>query len=347
VLNGAEGEPASRKDAALLGRSPHLALDGAALAAEAVGGCEVVVWLVREPGAPIRQVRAAVAERAAAGIDRVTFRVEVGPPRYVSGNTSSVVNHLSGGPALPRFGAHAAVHGVHGRPTLVSNAETLAHLALLARRGVPWYRSVGDPDEPGTMLVTLAGAVRHQVVAEVPTGTPIGTVVAAAAPLGMPQAVLVGGYGGGWLPWPDAAAVPLTTAALRRAGGSIGAGLVAVLPAERCGLAETAHLAGWLAGETAGQCGPCVNGLPALAGTLRALAAGGAGADAVQRLHRWAGMVTRRGLCSHPDGVAFLVRSALRVFDREVAAHGHGWCSALDRRPLLPTPQHCDPQVTR
>jgi NADH:ubiquinone oxidoreductase subunit F (NADH-binding) len=343
VLNGAEGEPASRKDTTMLDRSPHLVLDGAALAAEAVGGTEVVVWLARDPAGPARPVHAAIAERATELSEQVSFRVEYGPRRYIAGEASAVVNHLSGGPAKPRAGPHATERGVHGRPTLVANAETLAQVGLLARHGVRWFRTVGDPDEPGTLLVTLAGAVRRHGVVEIPSGTAIGQVLDAGWPVGTPQAVLVGGYGGGWLPWPYAARVPLTTRGLRAAGGTLGAGLLAVLPADRCGLVETASLAGWLAGESSGQCGPCVNGLPALAAALRGLALGPVEPAAAERLIRWSGMVTGRGLCHHPDGVAQLVQSALVVFGPEIAAHTAGWCSAPDRRPLLPVPRHDDP----
>lgn len=342
VLNGAESEPASRKDATLLGHSPHLVLDGAALAAEIVGGTEVIVWLPRDPTRPPQPVLAAIAERARAGGEHVTFRVELGPRRYVAGQTSAVVNYLSGGDAKPSLGPHATERGVHGRPTLLSNAETLAQLALLGRHGPRWFRAVGDAEEPGTLLVTMAGAVRRHVVVEVPFGTPLGEVVDAAMPVEEPQAVLVGGYAGGWLPWPYAAQVPLTSRDVAGAGGSLGAGLLAVLPAGNCGLVETAHLARWLAGESTGQCGPCVNGLPALAGALYELATSQPDADLLPRLSRWAGMVDGRGLCNHPDGVAMLVRSALAVFRAEVAAHLDGWCSARDPEPSFPLPRHRD-----
>ena len=340
VVNGAESEPASRKDATLLGHTPHLVLDGAVLAAEAVGAGELVVWLHEDRG---RAVWNAVQERAAAGVDGVPIRVERGPRHYVAGHASALVNHLSGRSARPSLGPHATERGVHARPTLVSNAETLAQLALLARHGPHWYASAGDAEEPGTLLVTLAGGVYRHLVAEVPFGTPIGYVLDAAEPVERPQAVLVGGYAGGWLPWPYAARVPLTVRALRAAGGTLGVGLLAALPASRCGLVETAHLAGWLADQTAGQCGPCVNGLPAIAGAMRDLADGPADIHTVDQVVRWAGMVTGRGLCGHPDGAAVLIRSALATFREEVSAHLHGWCTARDRRPLLPVPTQHDP----
>jgi NADH:ubiquinone oxidoreductase subunit F (NADH-binding) len=184
--------------------------------------------------------------------------------------------------------------------------------------------------------------VRRRAVLEVPFGTAVYEVLDAAGLAEPPQALLVGGYAGTWLPWPHAARFPLSRRGLAAAGAGLGVGLLAVLPAGRCGLAETAHLVDWLAGETAGQCGPCVNGLPAIAGAFRALAEGRADGGTMDRLVRWTGMVGRRGLCHHPGGVAMLVRSALRAFDRETAAHLAGRCLSTPVRmpPLLPLPEH-------
>ncbi|MCU0264534.1 MAG: proton-conducting membrane transporter [Actinomycetia bacterium] len=346
VVNAAESEPASRKDAVLLTRTPHLVLDGAALAAAAVGARDVVVWLHRGDVAGARAARAAVGERAATGVLGVRHRVVEGPPRYVAGEASAIAAHLSGGPARPRVTPpRVAQRGVHGRPTLVSNAETLAHLALVARHGPGWFRALGTPEEPGTTLVTVLGAVGVPGVVEVPVGTPLGAVL---APTGGPPpvggAVLVGGYAGTWLPADRALPLPWSQAGLAAAGGTPGVGLVAVLPADACPVAETARLVGWLAGEGAQQCGPCLNGLPALAGACRALAAGPASdaAAAPGLLHRWAGMVEGRGACHHPDGVAGLVRSLLAAFPDEVARHAAGRpCPAAAvtaTRSVLPLP---------
>lgn len=351
VVNGAESEPASRKDAVLLGRTPHLVLDGAALAAAAVGAREVVVWLHRGEAATSAAVRAAIGERAAAGVLGVRHRVVEGPPRYVAGEASAIAAFLSGGPARPRpTPPRVAQRGVDGRPTLVSNAETLAHLALAARYGADWFRAVGTPAEPGTTLVTVLGDVRVPGVVEIPVGTPLGAVVAAAGgpPDGRATAaaagVLVGGYAGPWLPADAALAVPWSQAGLAAVGASAGVGLVAVLPAGACIVAETARLAGWLAGESAEQCGPCLNGLPALAGACRELAMGPAhrAAAAPDLLRRWAGMVDGRGACHHPDGVAGLVRSLLTAFPDEVARHAAGLpcpsAASTGTRSVLPLP---------
>ncbi len=351
VVNGAESEPASSKDAALLTRTPHLVLDGALIAAEVVGAEQIVLWLHADPspeaGTLAGTVRRAVDQRGNE-IDGIPVDVEFGQPGYLAGESSAVVSQLAGGPARPtRSPPHATERGVDGRPTVISNVETLAQLALLARHGPDWFRAVGTPTEPGTLLVTLAGAVAQPIVLEVPFGTPIGDAVLAAEPPERPGAILVGGYAGGWLPWPYAAAVALSARGLAAAGTALGVGLLAVLPEGRCGLVETARLVGWLAGESAGQCGPCTYGLPALAGAFQALATGVAEPSAVHRLHRWAGMVAGRGLCHHPDGVAALVRSALHTFEAEVRRHLAGWpCAGYRLPPLLPLPARLPADLT-
>jgi NADH:ubiquinone oxidoreductase subunit F (NADH-binding) len=340
VINAAESEPASGKDAVLLAAAPHLVLDGAAVAAAVIGAREVVIWLHRDPALPPAPVELAIAERARAGVDEALVRVEYGPARYVAGESSAVVSYLSGGPAKPTLTPpHATERGVLGRPTLVTNAETVAQLALLARHGPDWFRSVGTPDEPGTLLLTVTGGVRRPLVVEVPFGTSVGDVVRLAEPTGHPVAVLTGGYAGTWLPWSRAARLPVTVRDFRAAGGTLGVGLLAVLPGGRCGLAETAPLVSWLAAENAGQCGPCVNGLPAIAAAFTDLAGGRAWPGTVSRLHRWSAMVSGRGLCHHPDGVGQLVRSALQTFQHEVDVHLAGApCVGHRLPPLLPVP---------
>ena len=159
-----------------------------------------------------------------------------------------------------------------------------------------------------------------------------------AGAFGPVQAVLVGGYHGAWLPAAEAAGLPLANAALRPLGAAVGAGVLAALPADRCGLAETARVARYLALESAGQCGPCFNGLPRIAAAVAHLAGPRPDRRARADLERWAGLVTGRGACHHPDGSVRFIRSALRVFAAEAGLHEQGRCSGTDPRPFLPVP---------
>ena len=353
--NGAESEPASSKDRSLLWISPHLVLDGLQLAAWAARSGEAVLYVPRDPRLHDRLAEA-IAERAAAGLDTARVELVTAPDRFLAGQESALVSRLAGRPALP---AYRPVPGLPrlapGRPALVQNVETLAHLAVIARYGAAWFRAAGTEAEPGTMLVTLHLADGRSSVAEVPLGAalsgllgldagPQGPAGAGTAgpcvpsAFGPVQAVLVGGYHGAWLPAAEAAALPLANAALRPLGAAVGAGVLAALPADRCGLAETARVARYLALESAGQCGPCFNGLPRIAAAVAHLAGPRPDLRARADLERWAGLVSGRGACHHPDGSVRFIRSALRVFAAEAGLHEQGRCRGTDPRPFLPVP---------
>lgn len=330
VGNGTEGEPVSAKDKVLMAQSPHLVLDGAAAAAGLVGATEAIVVA---HGAVADVMTSAVAERRRARHDQVRLSVVPAADAFVAGEASAVVHWLESRVPKPKSTVRRlSERGLHGRPTLVQNVETLAHLALITRYGAGWFRAVGTQREPGSMLVTLAGAVRVPGVYEVEIGMPVGAVLdlagGQAGPLG---GLLVGGYFGSWVDPAQAAGVPMSSEGLRVLGASLGAGLLAALPADVCGLAETARIARYLASESAGQCGPCVFGLDAIAGQLERLAAG-RGPDLVA-LRRWIGQVGHgRGACKHPDGTVAMVASALRAFGDEIDRHASGWCCAVPGR---------------
>jgi NADH:ubiquinone oxidoreductase subunit F (NADH-binding) len=151
------------------------------------------------------------------------------------------------------------------------------------------------------------------------------------------MAALAGGYHGGWLTVAAARRVSLSNADLRAVGATVGAGVLVALPAAHCGLAETAHVARSLALESAGQCGPCFNGLPAIAAALSAVARPRPAEDELASLLRWACLVTGRGACHHPDGTVRLIASALSVFAAEIAEHGLGRCTATRHEQFLPS----------
>jgi NADH:ubiquinone oxidoreductase subunit F (NADH-binding) len=340
VGNGAEGEPASRKDAVLLGSAPGLVLDGLQLAARAVGARRAYLY-VHAGSAALPAIRAALAEPAGRrlfGSGPVPVTLVEAPPRFLAGEESALANRISGGPAIPRaVPPRVFQRGVAGRATLVQNVETLAQLALIVRFGPDWYRAIGTGSEPGSALFTVGGAVAAPGVVEAALGTPVPSLLSAAGGTTGPlQAVLFGGYHGAWLPAADAEAARLTVADLRSRGATLGAGVVVALPATACGVAETARVLGYLAGESARQCGPCLNGLPAIATALAQLAGPGGSPSALARIRRWADMIDGRGACHHPDGAVRFLRSAVRTFGREFDLHAHGRCTTGPRPPVLP-----------
>ena len=343
VANGAEGEPASSKDRLLLTRLPHLVLDGITLAAAAVGADQAYLCLHEHETHLLASLDAAVAERR----DQVRIEVTGIPGRYVASEQTAIVRYLNGGPGKPAYSPpRPQEKGVRGLPTLVNNVETFAHLALIARHGDRWFRSAGLPAAPGTMLTTVSGAVCRPGVYEVELGTPLGAVLSlAGGPAEPVSALLAGGYFGAWLPAQVALPLPMTHAALKAAGGALGAGIIVALPESSCLIAETARVVRYLAGEGAGQCGPCVFGLPALADALSDLAFHGGRGRALGRLAALLPLVERRGACRHPDGVTQLIRSALRTAAADARWHDEaGPCHGIRRAPMLPVPDDEAPQ---
>jgi NADH:ubiquinone oxidoreductase subunit F (NADH-binding) len=340
VVNGVESEPAAGKDKLLLRSVPHLVLDGAELAALAVGAREVTVAVHRGTGIAAL-LEAAIAERAAHGWGGrnagLSLKVAEPPKWYVSSESTAVAHYVGGGPGKPRDES-AYRYGVKGKPTLVSNCETLTHLALIARFGPDWFRQVGTEEAPGTALFTVSGAVRRPAVYEAPIGVTGEDIVAMAGGRAEPlQAVLLGGYGGSWL-GVDAFSRPFTPEALKPLQASPGAGVLIALPAGSCGLAETVRVASWMASQNSRQCGPCFNGLPAIADDLARIT-WGRDRLALERLRHRLGVVNKRGACAHPDGVVQLVVTALRVFADDVTRHLSGMgCPGVVRPPMLPLP---------
>jgi NADH:ubiquinone oxidoreductase subunit F (NADH-binding) len=231
--------------------------------------------------------------------------------------------------------------GVGGQATLVNNVETLAHMALIARYGAEWFGAVGTLEAPGSALVTIGGAVHRPGVYEIALGRQAGELIGLAGGPAEPlQAILAGGYFGGWLSWPAAATVPVSPPGLRSAGASFGAGVLIALPAACCGLAETARVLRYLAGQSAGQCGPCTFGLPAIADALAHLAWQGRDERAAEWLRYLLPLVDKRGACHFPDGAVALVASALRAFADDLQRHlSSGPCPAASRPPVLPIPR--------
>lgn len=321
LANAAEGEPLSLKDRTLVGARPHLVIDGALLAAQAVGADRVVFYVGVEHDLAGRALQQALAERGLGPSSRPAVELVAAPRGYVSGEESAAVRYLNEGVALPTMRPPRPFErGLDGLPTLVQNVETLAATALLARGTLP-----------NTMLVTVSGAVSNPGAREVRSGATLAEVVAEAGGLKQPvQAALLGGAAGTFVPATRAQSLALEP------GTAIGAGVVALLPTSHCGVAATAEMLTSMASFSAGQCGPCRAGLPAIASAARRLATGRGDGREVARLRRWAGMVEGRGACHHPDGAAGFVRSAIDTFAADFKSHerGSGCLAGVARRRI-------------
>jgi NADH:ubiquinone oxidoreductase subunit F (NADH-binding) len=319
LANGAEGEPLSAKDRTLMATRPHLVLDGAELAADAVGADRIVLYVGSEHVAARKALGRAVAEREGHG--RVPIELVAAPPTYVAGEESAAVHFVNDGDGRPTgTSPRPFERGVDGRPTLVQNVESLAHAALIARYGDAWYRDLGGASTRGTALVTIGTTAGHGVT-EIAIGTTVAELAERAGIPGDARAVLLGGYFGGWLSAGEAWGLRLDPVEMRSAGSAFGCGVVSFLGQAECGVETTARIIDYMAGQSAAQCGPCVFGLRAIADATARIAGGTAHRDDLEGINRWAGRLAGRGACRHPDGAVGLMHSALRVFADEFAVH--------------------------
>lgn len=315
VVNLSEGEPASGKDSALVMTRPHLILDGAVITARALKAIEIHLVLPGDRPSVGAAMHRALAERH----DKIRIHTHEAEPRFVAGQAQAVLQLIAGKPNLPVTAWQPeAVSGHRGRPTLLSNAETWAQVARVALEGEAAYRRLGTAEEPGTTLMTVTTGPVPDVV-EVSFGTPLKDVLPTTVH-GRP--VLLGGFHGSWAPWSTVANTIVTVDGMKAQGTPLGAGIV--VSVQDCPVSFTTRIVDYLAGQSARRCGPCFNGLPALASALRGVSLGGGDLARVEQLSE---IVVRRGACAHPDGTVRLVQSLLAGFGDELDSHAAGVCT--------------------
>jgi NADH:ubiquinone oxidoreductase subunit F (NADH-binding) len=173
--------------------------------------------------------------------------------------------------------------------------------------------------------MTVCGNVRRPGVYEADLAATLGGVIAAAGGPGTPPAgALLGGYFGSWVGPQALASLPLDGELLKKQGASLGCGVVAVLPQRACAIVEATRILTYLAWESAGQCGPCVNGLAALSDAMERISASRPRDGDLERVERWIAMVRGRGACHHPDGAVGQLESALQTFRDHLRGHMDG-----------------------
>ncbi len=321
VANGEEGEPASIKDRWLLRHRPHLVLDGLRLAAAMVSADRAYVY-VSDPESA-RSVEAALTEHAVGDITIELCNVD---PAYIAGEETAVTRVINGGPAKPTDKPPRPFQkGVGGRPTLVSNVETLANLPYLQQHGSAAFRSLGTSMSPGTFLVTLTGAGRPPGLYEIPHGLPFSELLALhGVSSEQVQGALLGGYFAGLL---NRAVLDATLdhETLRGLGSGLGCGAIAVIT-DDCPVAVAASVLAYFDRENAGQCGSCFNGTAAMAAVGGALRDGVATSDDLDRLRRWSVVLRGRGACATLDAATNVAGSLLDQFPQAVAHHLDNSC---------------------
>jgi NADH:ubiquinone oxidoreductase subunit F (NADH-binding) len=276
-------------------------------------------------------------------LHRAGLDVLEAPGRYVSSEETSLISLAHGGLARPMTKRMPFVRGGRdggGRPiapTVVLNAETVWRVAQVADHGPGWFRSFGTAAEPGPRLVTITGAVEYAGVLETEAGVPLAGFLDAAGADPAAQYLVVGGLGGVLAPVSVARELAWSTADLSRVGGSVGPGVIDVLDPLRCPVEVVASYLAFAAGETAGQCGPCMFGLPALSTAWGDLLVNRPTPSRLDAVRAHAGLLPNRGACRFPDGVARFTASALRTLAPHLAAHRTGRCPT-ERTTRVPSP---------
>jgi len=322
IVNACDGEIGAGKDAYVIRHHLPELLDGAALT-----GLKRVTYAAHAGSETEERLRAA-------GVPVLPV-----PARYVASEASALVSLHHGGLARPMTKRARLVQGGRTpegkktRPALVLNAETVLRIAQIEAFGPGWFRSFGTPEDPGPRLVALNGALQAPGVYETETGPPLSQILAlAGGPLPGARALNIGGLGGTWIAASRIPSLQYTTASLATAGAAPGPGVMHLLGSSRCPVATVADMLNYAAGESAGQCGPCMFGLPAAAAGFAELAAGTGGPGAHAVLRQRLGLLAGRGACHFPDGVAAFTASALDVFGTHLQAHAAGYCPGQDER---------------
>jgi len=258
VLNADESEPGTFKDREILLRRPDLVLEGLAIAAQAVGAQEVCCYFRGEFEQPMVSVAAALEEFTHRGtFGALRFRLHGGHGGYICGEETALLEALEGRRPLPRIKPpYPGQAGLWGKPTLIQNVETIAMVPGIVRNGGAWFKGLGKT-APGTKLYSISGHVQQPGVYELPLGSTLDEVLAAAGGCsGALKAFQPGGAASGFL---SAAArtLPLDFETLDRHGSMLGSGGIVVLDSSADLAAAVRTQLAFFESESCGQCAPC------------------------------------------------------------------------------------------
>ncbi|RAI57716.1 complex I 51 kDa subunit family protein [Roseicella frigidaeris] len=333
LCNGNEDEPGTFKDRFLLAETPHQVIEGALIAALAVGASRLVLYVNPREAEAVATCRAAlaawqahplVAAVAAATGQALALRVVESSGLYIGGEESGAVASVEGGFPFPRLKPpFPAEQGVHGAPTLVNNVETLAHVPHILRHGAGWYRGLGLGEAVGTKLYSLSGDVLRPGLHELPMGTSLRELVFAHGGGMLAErpfkAVFTGGPSNTLLTAADLD-VALDFDSLRARGSRLGTGAMIVVGEGTSILRKTAEYVSFFANNSCGQCPPCKIGTHQVARILERLDTGAGRPGDLAALANLSHMLPGSGRCGLVDGAATVLASSLATFRAEYEA---------------------------
>jgi NADH:ubiquinone oxidoreductase subunit F (NADH-binding) len=343
VANGAEGEPGTFKDRAILRADPYQVIEGLVIAGFVVGATEGFVCTKEAYGPEADGLERASREMQEAGLcEGCSITIVRGPDAYLLGEEKAMLEVIEGRPPLPRVLAPYD-HGLFAggpnegwessrassglaNPTVVNNVETLAHVTHILRDGPSQFRSHGTAESPGTIVVTVVGDVAHAGVAEVALGTPLREVVDAIGGPDSGGRALKAVLSGVANPVISGAGLdaPLSYEGLAKVGSGMGAAGLIVYRDDACMVEVARQVSHFLAVESCGQCLPCKEGSRKITAHLELLEAG-VGTDAdVEAIGLWLQRVTDGNRCYLAVQEQVVVASLLQTFGHELEEHVDG-----------------------
>jgi len=339
-VNGDETEPGSFKDRLLMEALPHQLIEGATIAAYAIGATDVIILVRDEYRAAAAALTRAIAEAEQAGwLGRdilgsgfdLTMRVHASAGRYIVGEETALIAALEGERPVPRHRPpYPAVSGLWGRPTTVNNVETLSAVPSIVENGADWYQSLSRSDEGGTKLYGVSGCVARPQLIEAPMGTTGRELIEMCGGIRNGRALRAFQPGGGATAFLESAEldVPLDFTHTKQAGSSLGTGALIVLDDQACPVAAIARHMRFYARESCGLCTPCRDGLPWVAKLLDTLEAGTGTHGDIEVLHHHVALSgpSGRSYCDLNTGALTPLRSGLERFGDIFNAHLAGHC---------------------
>ncbi|RIK84140.1 MAG: proton-conducting membrane transporter [Planctomycetota bacterium] len=347
VCNGDEGDPGAYMDRMVMESYPFRVLEGMMIAGYAIGAAEGILYIRREYPLAVERINLALRAMEAAGLlgDRIlgtnfSFRARVveGAGAFVCGEETALIQSIMGERGMPRpRPPYPAESGVHGRPTLVNNVETLANLPWIFRHGAEAFARIGTRDSTGTKVFSLSGKVRRAGLIEAPMGMTLRDVVQRVGG-GIPhgkqfKAVQIGGPSGGCVP-ARLADTPIDYEQLRNVGAIMGSGGLVVLDEDDCMVDLARYFLRFTQRESCGRCTFCRIGTKRLLEILDRICEGNGKRGDLDEIESLAATVSAGSLCGLGKTAPNPVATTLRYFREEYEAHLAGRCPA-GRCPAL------------
>ena len=358
VCNGAEGEPGTFKDRALLRANPYQVAEGLMIAAFAIDADAAFVCLKASFELERDAITQALAElqQADLAID-CEVTVVAGPDEYLFGEEKAMLEVIEGKPPLPRWlppyehglfaaspqeGWEAAPHGAQRRtdepnPTLVNNVETLANATHILANGADWFRSMGTDRSPGSIVATVVGDVVAPDVGEVELGTPLRAVIDAVGSGTAPGRHVKAVFSGVANPvvTADQLDAPVSYEGFESVGSAMGSAGFIVYDDTACMIGAALRFSRFLSIESCGQCPPCKLGSAEITRLLDQVERGRATVADVAAIAGWLDRVTDGSRCFLATEERRVVASVLRSFPDELAQHlDDGRCPLPGERPM-------------